>query len=59
MDLIEFLNEKDKKIKEYKRMKELENDPKIKDFKNRLKDTFANNPHLRDWAKNILSGLEG
>jgi len=56
-ELVAFLSEKDRRIKEYKRIKELENDPKVTEFKNRLKKTFDENPHLRDWAKGVLENL--
>lgn len=56
-DLVAFLDEKNKRMSEYKRMKALEEDPKVNEFKNRLKTTFNNNPHLREWAKKFLGEL--
>lgn len=56
-ELVRFLDEKDKRMREYKRMKALEEDPKVNDFKNRMKKTFEDNPHLRDWAKKLLGEL--
>ena len=53
-DLVKFLDEKNKRMAEFKRMKALENDPKVNEFIGRMKTTFKNNPHLRDWAKKIL-----
>lgn len=53
-DLVKFLDEKNKRMTEFKRMKALENDPKVNEFIGRMKTTFKNNPHLRDWAKKIL-----
>ena len=57
-DLIKFLDEKNKRMHEYKRMKELEEDPSVIDFKNRMKRTLENNPHLRDWVKNFVGNPE-
>ena len=53
-DLVKFLDEKNKRMAEFKRMKALENDPKVNEFIGRMKTTFKNNPHLRDWAKKVL-----
>lgn len=53
-ELVTFLKEKDKRMKEIKRMRELEEDPKIVEFKKRLKKTIAENPHLREWTKKLL-----
>lgn len=53
-DLVKFLDEKNKRMAEFKRMKALENDPKVNEFIGRMRTTFKNNPHLRDWAKKIL-----
>jgi hypothetical protein len=53
-DLVKFLDEKNKRMAEFKRMKALENDPKVNEFIGRMKTTFKNNPHLRDWVKKIL-----
>ena len=57
-DLVKFLDEKNRRINEYKRIKALEEDPKVNEFKNRIKRTFENNPHLREWAKNFIGGLD-
>jgi transcriptional regulator with XRE-family HTH domain len=54
-DLVNFLVEKDKRIKEIKRVRELENDPKVVEFKNRMKKTLEENPHLREWAKKFIN----
>ena len=53
-DLVKFLDEKNKRMAEFKRMKALENDPKVNEFIGRMKTTFKDNPHLRDWVKKIL-----
>lgn len=53
-DLVKFLDEKNKRMAEFKRMKALENDPKVNEFIGRMKTTFKNNPHLRDWVKKTL-----
>lgn len=55
--LVDFLNEKNKRMNEFKRMKSFEEDPKVIEFKNRIKRTFDNNPHLREWAKKFIGGL--
>ena len=57
-ELVEFLKEKDKRMNQYKRMKALEEDPKVVDFKNRMKKTLDENPHLREWAKKFLGNSE-
>ena len=55
--LVSFLKEKDKRMKQYQRIKNLENDPKVMEFKSRMKKTLDENPHLREWAKKFLGGL--
>lgn len=57
-ELINFLKEKDRRMNEYKRVKALENDPKVIEFKERMKKTIKNNPHLHDWVKQFLGKLE-
>lgn len=54
-ELVDFLNGKNKRMEEMRRMKELEEDPKVIEFKNKLKETLNNNPHLREWTKNFLN----
>ena len=56
-ELVAFLDEKNKRMTEYKRMKALEEDPKVNEFKNKMKNTLHNNPHLREWAKKFLGEL--
>ena len=56
-ELVAFLDEKNKRMSEYKRMRALEEDPKVNEFKAKLKNTFNNNPHLREWAKKFLGEL--
>lgn len=55
--LVRFLNEKDKRMKEYKRMRDIESDPKVNEFKNKLKNTVNTNPHLREWVKKFVGEL--
>lgn len=54
-ELVDFLVEKDKRIKEIRQVRELENDPKVIEFKERLKKTLEENPHLREWTKKFVS----
>lgn len=56
-ELVAFLDEKNKRMTEYKRMKALEEDPKVNEFKSKMKNTIHNNPHLREWAKKFLGEL--
>lgn len=56
-ELVAFLDEKNKRMTEYKRMKALEEDPKVNEFKSKMKSTLHNNPHLREWAKKFLGEL--
>jgi len=56
-ELVAFLDEKNKRMSEYKRMKALEEDPKVNEFKSKMKNTLHNNPHLREWAKKFLGEL--
>lgn len=56
-ELVAFLDEKNKRMTEYKRMKALEEDPKVNEFKSKMKNTLHNNPHLLEWAKKFLGEL--
>lgn len=63
--LVRFLEEKDKKMQaakrresEEKQMKELENDPKVAEFINKIKSTYKKNPQFRSYVKNFLGNLE-
>ena len=56
-ELVAFLDEKNIRMTEYKRMKALEEDPKVNEFKSKMKNTLHNNPHLREWAKKFLGEL--
>ena len=56
-ELVAFLDEKNKRMTEYKRMKALEEDPNVNEFKSKMKNTLHNNPHLREWAKKFLGEL--
>lgn len=58
LELVKFLEEKDKRMKEYQRSAELENDPKVQEFKNRLKKTVNDNPHLKEWVRKLISGVD-
>jgi hypothetical protein len=56
-ELVAFLDDKNKRMTQYKRMKALEEDPKVNEFKSKLKNTLNNNPHLREWTKKFLGEL--
>lgn len=56
-NLVKFLEEKDKKFNEMKKIREAEQDPKVFEFKNRIKNSLKTNPHLRDYLKNILGEI--
>lgn len=56
-ELVAFLDEKNKRMTQYKRIRDLENDPKVVEFKDKLKNTLNNNPHLREWTKKFLGEL--
>lgn len=52
--LVKFLEAKDKRINELKKMREAENDPKVNEFKSRVNNAIKTNPHLRNYLKNLL-----
>ena len=52
--LVNFLEAKDKRINELKKMREVENDPKVNEFKSRVSAAIKTNPHLRNYLKNLL-----
>jgi predicted XRE-type DNA-binding protein len=67
--LVRFLEEKDKRMQAMKQRKseekqmeeqieELENDPKVANFINKMKTTYKKNPQFRSYVKNFLGGLE-
>lgn len=56
--LVAFLAEKDRRVKENKRLAELENDPQVNAFKERLKKTVSSNPHLRKWVQDFIGNLD-
>lgn len=56
--LVAFLAEKDRRVKENKRLAELENDPQVNAFKERLKKTVNSNPHLRKWVQDFIGNLD-
>ena len=64
-----ILEEKDKRMQAVKRreneqkqmeeqIEELENDPKVANFINKMKTTYKKNPQFRSYVKNFLGGLE-
>lgn len=69
--LVRFLEEKDKRMQaikretnsprvernDEKRMEELENDPKVMDFINKMKGTYKNNPQFRSYVNSFLGKL--
>ena len=63
--LVRVLDDKDKRIKEFKRAEaqkksndELENDPKVSDFVKRMKNTIKSNPQFRNYMKQFLGELD-
>ena len=63
--LVRFLEEKDKRMQaakhrdsEEREIKELENDPKVANFINKMKDTYKKNPQFRSYVKNFLGNLD-
>ena len=63
--LVRFLEDKDKRMKEVKRMehderemRELENDPKVVNFINKMKDTCKKNPQFRSYVNRFMENLE-
>ena len=67
--LVRFLEEKDKRMQAVKRreneqkqmeaqIEELENDPKVASFINKMKSTYKKNPQFRSYVKNFLGNLE-
>jgi hypothetical protein len=57
-DLVKFLDEKDRKTKEFKRTEELERDPQVVDFVKRMKQNIKDNPQFRSYMKNFLKNLD-
>ena len=67
--LVRFLEEKDKRMQAVKRreneqkqmeaqIEELENDPKVASFIDKMKSTYKKNPQFRSYVKNFLGGLD-
>jgi predicted XRE-type DNA-binding protein len=67
--LVRFLEEKDKRMQAMKQRKseekqmeeqieELENDPKVANFINKMKSTYKKNPQFRSYVKDFLGNLE-
>lgn len=64
-ELVRFLEEKDKKMKEVmrrekedKKGEELERDPQVADFVKRMKKNIKDNPQFRSYMKNFLKNLD-
>ena len=57
-DLVEFLKAKDERMRKYKRMQELEEDPRVAEFKDRLKKTVKTKPQLREFVKTLVGDLK-
>ena len=57
-DLVKFLDNKDKLMREYRHNRELEQDPKINEFKEGLKKTIEENPQLKEWIHNFAKSFE-
>ena len=60
-ELVRFLEEKDKRMKEFTRRdktEELERDPQVADFVKRMKQNIKNNPQFRSYMKNFLNKLD-
>jgi plasmid maintenance system antidote protein VapI len=64
-ELVRFLEEKDKRMKEFarrdveeKRNEELERDPQVTDFVRRMKQNIKDNPQFRSYMKNFLNKLD-
>lgn len=56
--LVRFLNEKDRRTKEFKRTEELERDPRVANFVKNMKKTIKENPQFRAYMKNFLGELD-
>ncbi len=64
-ELVRFLENKDKRMKEVmrrekeeKRTEELERDPQVADFVKRMKQNIKDNPQFRSYMKNFLKNLD-
>lgn len=56
--LVRFLDEKDKRTKEFKRNEEVERDPRVAEFVKNMKKTIKENPQFRSYMKNFLGELD-
>ncbi len=56
--MVRFLDEKNRRMSEVRRAKELEEDPKINAWKQRIQKTVNENPRLADWMHKYMGGLE-
>jgi hypothetical protein len=60
-ELVHFLEEKDKRMKEFARRdknEEFERDPQVADFVKRMKQNIKDNPQFRSYMKNFLNKLD-
>ncbi len=58
VQLVRFLEAKDKRMKEFKKGEDLERDPKVADFVKNMKKTIKENPQFRAYMKNFLGQLD-
>ena len=56
--LVRFLNEKDRRKKEFAQTEELERDPRVANFVKNMKKTIKENPQFRAYMKNFLGELD-
>lgn len=56
--LVRFLNEKDRRKKEFAQTEELERDPRVASFVKNMKKTIKENPQFRAYMKNFLGELD-
>ena len=60
-ELVRFLEEKDKRMKEVRneaKNENLERDPQVADFVKRMKQNIKDNPQFRSYMKNFLKNLD-
>lgn len=56
--LVRFLNEKNRRRKEFAKTEELERDPRVASFVKNMKKTIKENPQFRNYMKNFLGELD-
>lgn len=56
--LVRFLNEKDRRTKQFKRSEELERDPHVAEFVKNMKKTIKDNPQFRSYMKKFIGELD-